>query len=387
MPHKIRVRSLLIGAAFTLLFILLIGRLYWLQVVESEWLTAKAEELWDKEEVLPATRGTIYDRNMEVLAGDAKGYTLVLNPRLIGELGLEREVAAGLSSVLEISEAQLYEHVTARDDKGNLRIYRRIGNDGRKLTPEKAELVLKWKEEFVEKHGIKGNQWQGVTLEEEPMRFYPKGSLAAHVLGFVNKDGTAVSGLELSLDEILRGTPGTIAYPKDGLGRKLPDSKPEMTQPVDGQSVVLTIDQTIQHYVEKALERSYQQYKPKGMTAIAVDPKTMEVLALANMPTFDPNEYWKYDPEKDFRNMAVQSRYEPGSTFKLVTLTGAVDQGLFDPEETFMSGSIRVPGRTLNDHRRGGWGEITYLEGLLRSSNVAFVKLGYELLGEDLLRE
>jgi len=387
MPQKIRVRSLLLGAAFTLLFILLIGRLYWLQVVEASWLTAKAEEMWETGGTLPAARGTIYDRNMEVLAGDAKGYNVVLNPKLINELGLEREVAAGLSKVLGVSEEHLFGQATNRDANGNLRIYRQIGNEGRKLNEEKAQAIRDWKDAFVKEHGIKGSNWQGVTLEEEQMRYYPKGSLGAHVIGFVNKNGDPVSGLELSMDELLRGTPGSIAYEKDRLGRKLPDSKPELIQPVDGQSLVLTIDQTIQHYTEAALKKAYDQYKPKNMTAIAVDPKTMEVLALANFPTYDPNEYWKYDPETDFKNMAIQSRYEPGSTFKLVTLAAAVEKGEFHPEQTYMSGSIRVPGRTLNDHRRGGWGEITYLEGLLRSSNVAFVKLGYETLGEKVLRE
>ncbi|HZG57852.1 penicillin-binding transpeptidase domain-containing protein [Paenibacillus sp.] len=387
MPHKIRVRSLLLGAAFTLLFILLIGRLYWLQVVESPWLTARAQAMWDKEESLPADRGTIYDRNLEVLAGDATGYTVVLNPKLIGELGLAREVAQGLSQVLGVSEAALYEHATNRDADGNLRIYRQIGNDGRKLPTEKAEAIRAWKDAFVKEHRIKGDDWPGVILEEEQMRYYPKGSLAAHVLGFVNKNGDAASGLELAMDELLRGVPGSVAYQKDQKGRRLPDSKPELVPPVDGQSLVLTIDQTIQHYTETALKKAYEQYKPKSMTAIAVDPRTMEVLSLANFPTFDPNEYWKYDPEKDFKNMAIQSRYEPGSTFKLVTLAAAVEQGVFKPEETYKSGSIRVADRTLNDHRRGGWGEISYLEGLLRSSNVAFVKLGYEMLGENLLRE
>ena len=387
MPQKIRVRSLLLGATFTLLFILLIGRLYWLQVVEASWLTAKAEEMWETGDTLPAKRGTIYDRNMEVLAGDAKGYNVVLNPKLIGELGLEREVAAGLSEVLGVSEEILFKHATNRDADGNLRIYRQIGNEGRKLHEDKAQAIRDWKAAFVEKHGIKGDNWQGVTLEEDQTRYYPKGSLGAHVLGYVNKNGDPSSGLEFAMDELLRGTPGSIAYEKDRLGRKLPDSKPELIQPVDGKSLVLTIDQTIQHYTETAMKKAYDQFKPKRMTAIAVDPRTMEVLALANFPTFDPNEYWKYDVEKDFTNMAIQSRYEPGSTFKLVTLAAAVDQGLFDPNATFKSGSIRVGGAPLSDHRRGGWGEITYLEGLLRSSNVAFVKLGYEMLGEEKLRD
>lgn len=387
MPKKIRVRSLLMGAAFTLLFIALLSRLYWLQVVEASWLTGKAQAMWETERTLPASRGTIYDRNMQVLAGDAKGYTVVLNPAVIHEFGLEREVARGLSEVLGIGEERLYEHATSRDNEGKLRIYRQIGNEGRKINEDTAQKVREWEKSLMEKHGIKGDDWQGVILQEEQIRYYPKDGLAAHVIGFVNKDGEPVTGLEQSMDEVLKGTPGSIQYQKDRIGQKLPDSKPELIQPVDGQSIVLTIDQTIQHYTDTALRKIYEQYKPKSMTAIAVDPKTMEVLALSSYPAFNPNEYWKADATRDFKNMAVQSRYEPGSTFKLVTLTAAIDQGVFRPDDKFKSGSIRVADRTISDHRRGGWGEITYLEGLLRSSNVAFVKLGYETLGEKLLRE
>jgi len=387
MPQKIRVRSLFMGAAFTLLFIVLLSRLYWLQVVEASWLTSKATEMWETERTLPAERGTIYDRNMQVLAVDARGYNVVVNPKVIGEYGLEREVAQGLAEVLGMDEERLFEQVTNRDDEGNLRIYRQVGNEGRKIPEDDAERVRAWKEAFVKEHGIKGNNWQGVVLEEDRMRYYPKNTLASHVLGFVNKNGEAATGLEMLMDDLLRGTPGSVQYQKDRIGQKLPDSKPELIQPVDGQSLVLTIDQTIQHYTETALKNAYEQFRPKNITAIAVDPQTMEVLALANYPTYNPNRYWEYDTNKDFRNMAIQSRYEPGSTFKLVTLAAAVDQGVFQPNATYRSGSIRVADRTIRDHRRGGWGEITYLEGLLRSSNVAFVKLGYETLGEKLLRE
>jgi penicillin-binding protein 2B len=387
MPQKIRVRSLLMGATFTLLFIVLISRLYWLQVVEAAWLTSKAQAMWETERPLSAERGSIYDRNMQVLAGDAKGYTVILNPKVIHEFGLEREVAAGLAEILNKPEAELFEQATSRDDNNVLRIYRQVRNEGWKINEETAEKVRAWKQALVEEHGIKGSNWQGVTLEAGVLRFYPKNALAAHILGFVDKDGIARSGLELAMNEVLSGTPGSVQYQKDRMGQKLPDSKPELIQPVDGQSLVLTIDQTIQHYTETAVKKIYEQYRPKSMTAIAVDPQTMEVLALANYPSFDPNRYWEYDTNKDFKNIAIQSRYEPGSTFKLVTLAAAVDQGVFDPDATYTSGSIRVPGRTINDHRRGGWGNITYLEGLLRSSNVAFVKLGYETLGEKLLQD
>ncbi|MNW53081.1 Stage V sporulation protein D [compost metagenome] len=122
------------------------------------------------------------------------------------------------------------------------------------------------------------------------------------------------------------------------------------------------------------------------MTVIAADPNTMEILGMANMPTYNPNEYWADVDQKNFYNHAIKSVYEPGSTFKIVTLAGAVQDGLFNPNATYMSGSIRVPGQTIHDLKRSGWGEITYLEGVKRSSNVAFVKLGYEMLGPERLK-
>lgn len=387
MLRKMQTRSLLLGAMFTLLFFWLIGRLYWMQIVQSSWLVSKAEEMWGTNYRIPSERGTIYDRNMKVLAGDATGYNIVLNPRLINELGLADEVADGLSEVLGASRQFLLEQATSKDGDGNYRIYRLTGNEGRKVNEETAQAVSAWKDAFVAMHGITGTDWPGVTLEKERIRVYPLGAIGAHVIGFINKNGQAASGLELTMDETLRGTDGFISYEKDRLGRKLPGSKPDLIRPVDGKSLVLTIDQVIQHYAETALRNSYEMYKPKNMTAIVVDPKSMELLALANAPSYDPNEYWKYDPDADFRNMAIQSRYEPGSTFKLVTLAAAVDQDVFDPNETYMSGSVVVGGERLSDHRRSGWGEITYLEGLLRSSNVAFVKLGYERLGKETLEQ
>jgi penicillin-binding protein 2B len=383
MKRKIRVRSLFLGVVFTLFFIGLVARLYWLQVVEASWLVAQAERMWKTGDKLEAERGTIYDRKMQVLASDADGYTVVVDPQVINQLGLEREVASGLSSVLGKPEDEVYKQVTAKDSKGKFLRHKEIRIEGWKVPKDVADQVREWEKAFMKEHDILGEDWAGVGLYPEKMRYYPKNSLAAHVLGYIDKDGRPRMGLEMSLDEVLRGQDGSISYQKDEKGNMLPGEKPKLVPPVDGKNVVLTIDQTIQHYTEQAMKKAFEKYKPKQMTAIAIDPKTMEVLALANYPSFNPNRYWEFDPEKDFLNMAIKSRYEPGSTFKLVTLTGAVDQGLFHPDAKYMSGQIRVPGQTISDHRRGGWGEITYLEGLLRSSNVAFVKLGYEMLGKE----
>ena len=156
---------------------------------------------------------------------------------------------------------------------------------------------------------------------------------------------------------------------------------------INGKDITLTLDRDIQFFIEEALREAYELYNPLSITAIAADPQTMDILGMASLPNYDPNNYWKAKPS-DFKDHAVQSVYEPGSTFKIVTLAAAMEEGLFDPDETYLSGNIKVPGATINDHNGGrGWGEITFLDGLKHSSNVAFVKLGLEKLGAAKLRQ
>jgi len=184
---------------------------------------------------------------------------------------------------------------------------------------------------------------------------------------------------------LLRGTPGQLITEKDQRGNELPNAKVSLDPAINGKKLKTTIDLQIQSYIETAMEQAYEQWKPKYMSVIAADPKTGEILGMANRPNFNPNEYWSFDSQGDFFNYAVGAQYEPGSTFKLVTLAAAIEEGIFKPDDSFVSGSIQVPGARLHDHDNNGWGRITYLEGLKRSSNVAFVKLGYEQLGSEKL--
>ncbi len=166
--------------------------------------------------------------------------------------------------------------------------------------------------------------------------------LASHILGYTNKEGEAALGLELKLDETLKGVPGMLSYEKDGKGVELPDAKVNFKPAEDGNNVRLTIDKNIQFYLESALAKVNDKWHPKSLTAIAVDPQTMEILGMANTPTFNPNTYWTIKDQSDFKNNAVASRYEPGSTFKLVTLAATVEEGLFNPNEMYQSGTIKV---------------------------------------------
>jgi penicillin-binding protein 2B len=395
MEHKVKMRSLFIGVSFFLIFILLGGKLYWVQVVNASMLQKKAEDLWVKGEQLSAVRGMITDRKGKALAEDSAAYTIALDPMIISERHFERQISKGLASILNDSgdaadqsklEDKIYGLATKKkaDGSGFLR-YVEINSEGWKIDGEKK---LKVDELIAEiQNSNKLLKETGIIVTETGKRYYPNNNLASHILGFMNKEGKASAGLELSLDSILSGTPGKITHEKDLKGVEIPDSKVSYVPSVNGSNVRLTIDSTIQYYVESALKKAYDQWHPKSMTAIAVDPKTMEILALANAPDFNPNRYGDTKDQKAFINHAVASQYEPGSTFKLVTLAGAIQEGIFHPQDYYQSGTLAVPGNEVHDFNRVGWGKITFMEGLLRSSNVAFAKLGYEGLGKDKLTD
>ncbi|MGO4373394.1 penicillin-binding protein, partial [Paenibacillus sp. MCAF20] len=216
--------------------------------------------------------------------------------------------------------------------------------------------------------------------------YYPSQLLASQLIGFVDREGKAKSGVEAYFNDQLEGVNGEIKFLKDGKRVQLSDGEVEYQAPKDGQNIALTIDSNIQNYVEEALREIVAKYNPKSITAIAADPNTMEILAMANMPEFNPNSYWDSN-YANYNNHGVVSLYEPGSTFKIMTLAAAVEEGVFNPNETYKSGSVTIYGDTIRDIQRGGWGTISYLDGLKHSSNVAFVNLGYQKLGAEKLRD
>jgi len=393
MTRKIKLRSLLFGGVFTLLFIGLLMRIYWVQVVDAAMLREKAELMWETNKVLPPARGMILDRNLKVLAEDAPAYTVAVKPRVIHSQRLEIPVSEGLARILartddpaaigRLKDKIMNQLNRKRQDGVSLLSEVEIRNEGWKIDTHIADLVNDLSEELKEKYHVKDS---GIYLKKEIKRTYPGERLASHLLGYTNKDGEAVMGIEAYYNDLLQGTAGKLNYEADNKGVELPESKVSYVPPVDGKILRLTIDKNIQFFIENAMRKIYEQYRPHNMIGIAVDPKTMEILGMANLPDFDPNHYWETSDQSYFINRAVAAQFEPGSTFKLVTLAGAVEEGLFRPNDTYISGSIRVPGRTLHDWDRS-WGRLTYLDGLKRSSNVAFVKLGYEMLGEEKLEE
>ncbi|MEC0242992.1 penicillin-binding transpeptidase domain-containing protein [Paenibacillus dokdonensis] len=388
MIKRIKLRTLLLGGFITLLFVVLLIRMFALQVVQGDSWHEKGVAKWVKESDIPAERGTISDRNGDPLAINAPAYTVVVNPSVIHSNGTEDMVVEGLNKILGKDADKLKALVNKKDAKGEYLKNVEVRNEGWKIDETKKAQIDKLndqlKEQFKDKKKI---QETGLATLKESKRYYPKGTLASHVLGYTDREGKAVAGLEIYLNDKLEGTKGHLRYESDTSGDKLPNSNDIYQPAVNGMNYKLTIDDQIQYYIEDAMKEAYDKYKPISMTVIAADPKTMDILGMANLPTFDPNKYWETTDFNDFMNHAVKSVYEPGSTFKIVTLAGAVQEKLFDPNAKYLSGQIQVKGtkQVLHDIKRAGWGKITYLEGVKRSSNVAFVKLGSELLGKERL--
>ncbi|WP_339314852.1 penicillin-binding transpeptidase domain-containing protein [Paenibacillus sp. FSL R10-2734] len=385
MIKRIKFRTLFIGGCITLFFLVLLVRVFWIQVLERDSWQAKAAEQWAHTSVNKAERGTIEDRNGKVLASDVPAYTVVVNPGAIAERGIGEEVITGLHELLGKPEDELKALVEAKDKNGKYLKNQELRNEGWKIDQELRNKVTEFIEILKDEHDTLET---GVGLIREQKRYYPQQTLAAHILGYTDRDGIAIMGFEKYFDKQLKGADGKLLYQSDGNGIKLPYSEDTYKPVINGSNFKLTIDSTIQYYIEQAMQKAYDEYKPKSITVIAADPSTMEILGLANMPTFNPNEFWNYASDPGvFFNHAIKTRFEPGSTFKIVTLAGAVEENLFDPDATFMSGSIRIKGygKPLYDQKRSGYGEISFLEGVKRSSNVAFVKLGYVMLGPERL--
>jgi len=394
MTKRIKLRTLLMGGLFTLLFVGLIVRVYWVQVVKADFWAAQAMKTWITSETIRQDRGMLLDRDGKVLAADAAAYTIAVSPKQIALLDeknpqwkLAARIESKLNVVLGTDKLTLRDMITSTREDGSLLDQREVRPDGWKVDKAVRDRLEAFREELRKMTKTKN---VGLYFIEEKKRYYPNDSLASHILGYENKDGVAIMGLEKKLDELLKGESGFIKYQKDGTRTKLPGGEIEVKQAVDGKNIALTIDRTIQFYIDEALRKAYADFKPVSITAIAADPKTMEILGMSSYPNFNPNAYWeKAGDQAAFNNHAIQSLYEPGSTFKIVTLAAAVEEGYFKPDDIYQSGSIKYSAKDkpVRDHNWNGWGPISYLDGLKHSSNVAFVKLGYEMLGKQKLVE
>lgn len=366
--RKSKERSLIIGFIWLLGFIIILFRLLWLQTVHSDELLTKAQEKWMKEQFLRPKRGTIYDRSREQpLAWEVDAYFFAADPSQVND---PKQTAKLLAPILEIEEQTLLKKLSSNAKWVELK-------EGGKYKYPKS--VLNQIEELRNQKKIKG-----IYAVRTFSRQYHQ-TEAAHVLGFLDNDDRAVGGVEQFYDQELRGKQGFVSYVKAQNGMMLSDQPDQYRSPKPGMDLVLTIDSRLQHQMELELEEAVKNYGAKGGTAIVADPRTGEILAMASRPVFNPNQYAATINEENAHNRAVESQFEPGSTFKLVTLAAAIEEGVFDPNAMFQSGYIRVGDQVIRDWNGVGWGSITYREGIKKSSNVAFVELGKRLGSQKLI--
>jgi cell division protein FtsI (penicillin-binding protein 3) len=345
-------------AVFLLLWMAAVGaRLTYLQTSQHEWLTKRARAQQLDVEPQTAVRGLILDRHGRELARSVSVDSFFADPR---EIENTDEAASSLAQIFKTDAGALAAKLKEAKDarRGFVWLARKVDEE-----QSKAVGALKIK---------------GVYPVEEYQRRYPNGALAAHVVGFVGLDDKGLAGVEQFYDAALTGEPGRMIVDADAKRRAF---ESEGGEAQDGRTVVLTIDQTIQYIVERELSAAVEKTQAKRGAAVVLDPHTGEILALANAPAFDPNEASDVSAEAR-RNDALQNIYEPGSTFKIVAYTGALEEKLITPETKIeCPGSISVPGRVIHDHAHG---TLTATEALAKSSNVAAIKIGMKLGNERL---
>ena len=349
----------------TFVFIVIIARVFYIQVIDYKKLNKYAGNLWSRNLPIKADRGLIYDRNGVVLADNVTTTSLVLIPNQIKD---KEETTQKLAEILGVSYEDMYKHVSKKAS------IERVHPEGRQLSYETADK-------------IKDLKLDGVYLVKESKRSYPYDTYLAHTLGFVGVDNQGLSGIELTYDKYLTGEDGAIKYYSDAKGNRLKLNE-VYEQPQDGMNITLTINNEIQSSLERELDNAVTKYDPDRAIGIVMDPNNGEILAMSARPNFSPSNYQDYSLEEINRNLPIWATYEPGSTFKIITLAAALEEGKVDlDKDTYNdSGSIKVENATLHCWKHGGHGHETFLQVVENSCNPGFVVLG-QRLGKNKLFE
>ena len=351
-----RIKIVLIGVV--LLFVFIFFRIFIIQVFNYNKLSSLALALWQRNLPVTADRGRILDRNGKVLATNITTTTLYVVPNQVVD---KEDTATKLASILNSNYEDIYKHLTKRTS------LEKVNPEGRQLSSEVADK-------------INNLNIDGLYLMKESKRYYPYENVLSHVLGYVGIDNQGLSGLELKYDDYLTGKNGSIKYLSDGKGNRISGSE-VYEQPQNGMDVYLTIDIDIQLALEKELENVDAKYNPLESLAMVMDPNTGEILAMGSSPTFDSNNYKNYDLETINRNLPIWKNYEPGSTFKIITLAASLEEksiNLF--EDTFYDGgSVNVDGARIKCWKSGGHGSETFLQVVQNSCNPGFVLMGQKL--------
>lgn len=376
-------------------FLVLGARLYQIQIVQHDEYEAAAIAQQVRETTVSAARGTIYDRNGVVLAMSAGVDTVYISPAEIERCDEDKEaIARGLSEILGVD----YETILKK--AGNTNSWYEVV--ARKVEEDVAEQVRQFKSD---------GGYVGIKIESDTKRYYPNGSMAAHVIGFVGLDNTGLGGIESRYDSVLSGECGYVMRSTTAAGTDmLYSSYEDYVDARDGDSISLTIDAVIQNYVEKHLAQAVEDYDiQNGAAAICMEVDTGAILSMVSLGNFDLNDYQTISAEAEaeisstaqsedeynelyalaqqqqWRNKAISDTYEPGSTFKIITLAMALEEGVVSENSSFYcGGSMNVLGRgtPLKCWKHGGHGSQTLTQAVQHSCNVAFVNIG-QLVGEE----
>ena len=350
-------RSLLLAGLLAVWIVGLVGRLYQLEVLRYAELLSRAQRQQQRTVEVAPQRGTIFDRLMRPLAMSLAVDSVYAVPT---EMPNRETAAKLLAPVLGLDEGDLL---------GRFQAFKSFCWVKRKVSAQEAERV-------------RALDLKGICFQKEMKRFYPKGTLAAQVLGYVGMDDKGLAGLEYSMNKQIQGTPGRVLVDADARRQSFYSTEWE-GEP--GENVVLTLDENVQYVAEKALDEAVRKWKAEGGVVIVQNPSTGEILALADEPTFDPNQFAKSKPAA-WLNRAIGWVYEPGSTFKLVTLSAALEERLTNPQEVIdcQQGSIVLNGHVIHDHKP--FGDLTVEQVLVDSSDVGAIKLGLRLGADRLYR-
>lgn len=356
----------------------LILRLGYLQIVKGEELKKGALEQWTTGIEIKPKRGIIYDRNGEELAVSISSYTVWCNPAEI-DIKKAKETAKKVAEILNMNEEDVYEKITKKQ---------RVGKIKQWITKEEASALRK-------------ANLSGIQVVDDNKRYYPHEKFASYILGFTDVDNNGLYGIEKTYDKYLSGTPGKWVKPTDAGGRQLPYGGEKILEAKDGLSVVLTLDENIQHFAEKAANEALIANDAKNVSVIVMDPKNGDVLGMATKPDYDPNkprdpldekmaEKWKEMSQEEiekewydiWRNFAINDAYEPGSTFKIITAAAGLEENVVTPESNFYCGGhiSDIPGAKLKCWRYyNPHGDQTFVEGVENSCNVVFVNVARKI--------
>ncbi len=351
-----KVRIILITCLLFFCFVLVVGRMFQLQVLKKEQLYQLAAQQQHVQIPLVPKRGVIFDRKENELAVSIEVDSVYADPKKMVDV---EKTSKDLASILKIDREELRQKLRSRKSFEWIQ---------RKIPPKEAS-------------EIKALRLPGISLLKENRRFYPNAQLAAHVIGFVGLDSKGLEGVEFQYDALLNGKNHVWMMSRDALGRELVMGDPLLEKEDHYRNVVLTVDKPIQHVVETELSRAVQKWGAKGGTAIAMEPHTGKILAMASCPLFNPNQFYQYR-SKSWRNRAISDAFEPGSLFKAFLAAAALEESVVRPSDSFYceNGSYKVYDRTIHDNSKHGW--LTFQQIIKLSSNIGASKVG-EKMGKE----